>query len=346
MSSPASFSVKLEPAGHQFSAQADTSVLQSALDAELIMPYGCKDGACGACKARVLSGEVDHGRSPANTLPQAERDQGMALMCCARPLSDLTVECREVRRSTDIPVRKLPCRVQSLSKAAPDVMVVSLKLPANDPFRFLAGQYVDFLLPGGRRRSFSLANPPQQSEAIELHIRHVPGGFFTEQVFGTMKERDILRIEGPLGGFYLRESDKPIVFLAGGTGFAPIKSIIEDMIARGIRRPMHLYWGARTLDGLYQHELATRWASDAGIDLHYVPVLSDAPADSWSGRSGLVHQAVIADLPDLSAFEVYACGAPAMIDAARQDFVTQCRLSADAFFADAFTFSADNTQST
>lgn len=332
------YQVTLLPAGHQFPATDDTSVLQSALSAELIMPYGCKDGACGSCKARVLAGSVDHGRSPESTLPAADRDAGLALMCCARPLSDLSIECREVRRTTDIPVRKLPCRVQSLDKAASDVMIVSLKLPANDPFRFMAGQYVDFLLAGGKRRSFSMANAPHDNEAIELHIRHVAGGFFTEQVFGTMKERDILRIEGPLGGFFLRDSNKPIVFLAGGTGFAPIQSIIEDMAHRGIRRPVRLYVGARNREGLYRHERAQQWAASLP-DFQYIPVLSD---EAWDGRSGLVHQAVMTDLPDLSGHEVYACGAPAMIDAARKDFVERCGLPAEAFFSDAFTFAADS----
>jgi CDP-4-dehydro-6-deoxyglucose reductase len=250
-----------------------------------------------------------------------------------------------VRRTTDIPIRKLPCRVQSLTKAADDVIILNVKLPANDPFRFMAGQYVDFLLPGGKRRSFSVANPPHQTEALELHIRLVEGGFFTQQVFSTMKERDILRIEGPLGGFYLHEGDKPIVFLAGGTGFAPIKSIIEDMAQRDIRRPVHFYWGSRDLAGLYQHELAQAWARELP-DFCYVPVISDAQPEDWDGRTGFVHEAVMADHPDLSGFDVYACGAPAMIDAARRDFSARCNLHADAFFADAFTFSADNPQST
>ncbi|MEC5385654.1 CDP-6-deoxy-delta-3,4-glucoseen reductase [Uliginosibacterium sp. H3] len=340
-----SFKVTLQPTGHQFPAATDTTILQAALDAELVIPYGCKDGACGSCKARVISGQIDHGRSPLTTLSADEREKGMGLMCCAHPMSDVEVECREVRRTTDIPIRKLPCRVQSLTKAADDVMVLSVKLPANDPFRFMAGQYIDFLLPGGKRRSFSMANPPHQAEALELHIRNVEGGFFTSQVFSTMKERDILRIEGPLGGFYLHEGDKPIIFLAGGTGFAPIKSIIEDMAQRGIRRPVHLYWGSRDLAGLYQHELAQGWARELA-DFSYVPVISDAQPEGWTGRTGFVHEAVMADHPDLSGFDVYACGAPAMIDAARRDFSLRGNLHADAFFADAFTFSADNTQST
>jgi CDP-4-dehydro-6-deoxyglucose reductase len=340
-----SFKVTLRPTGHQFQAPSDTSILQAALAAELIIPYGCKDGACGSCKARVISGQIDHARSPVTTLTTTERENGMGLMCCARALSDVEVECREVRRTTDIPIRKLPCRVQSLTKAADDVMILSAKLPANDPFRFMAGQYIDFLLTGGRRRSFSIANAPHQAEALELHVRQVEGGFFTGQVFSTMKERDILRIEGPLGGFYLHDGDKPIIFLAGGTGFAPIKSIIEDMNHRGIRRPIHFYWGSRDLAGLYQHELAQEWARTLP-DFKYIPVISDKLPEGWSDRTGFVHEAVMADHPDMSGFDVYACGAPAMIDAARRDFADRCNLHTDAFFADAFTFAADNPEST
>ncbi|MDB5799642.1 MAG: CDP-6-deoxy-delta-3,4-glucoseen reductase [Rhodocyclales bacterium] len=337
-----SFKVTLQPTGHQFPAAADTTILQAALNAELVIPYGCKDGACGSCKARVLVGQIDHGRSPLTTLTATERENGMGLMCCAHAQSDVEVECREVRRTTDIPIRKLPCRVQSLTRAADDVMILDVKLPANDPFRFMAGQYVDFLLVGGKRRSFSIANPPQRSESLELHIRLVENGFFTQQVFSTMKERDILRIEGPLGGFYLHDSGKPLIFLAGGTGFAPIKSIIEDMVARGIRRPIHFYWGSRDLAGLYQHELAQGWAREQP-DFSYIPVISDSTPEGWQGRTGFVHEAVMIDHPDLSGFDVYACGAPAMIDAARRDFSARCELHADAFFADAFTFAADNT---
>lgn len=338
-----SFQVTLQPSGHHFPTEPDSTLLQSALDAELIVPYGCKDGACGSCKAKILSGEVDHGRAPETTLSQTERDAGMALMCCASARSDLSIECRDVRSSHDIPLRKLPTRVISLTKLAHDVMQLNLKLPASEQFRFHAGQYIDFLLADGKRRSFSMASPPHNAEGIELHIRYVSGGFFTEQVFGRMKERDILRIEGPFGSFFLRdESTRPIVFVAGGTGFAPIKSMIEDMAHRGLSRPAVLYWGARDRDGLYLHGLAEKWTRELPW-FKYVPVISDNIPEGWTGRSGFVHEAVMADLPDLSAHEVYACGAPAMIDAARRDFVERCGLPAEAFYADAFTFAADPT---
>jgi CDP-4-dehydro-6-deoxyglucose reductase, E3 len=331
--------ITLQPTGHQFEVASGTTILQAALDAELLVPYGCRDGACGSCKAHVLSGEVDHGRAPLTTLTETDRANGLALLCCAHARSDMAIECRDVRRTTDIPLRKLPCRVQGMTQAAGDVMVLSLKLPANDPFRYLAGQYIDFLLADGRRRSFSIANPPG-AECIELHVRKVDGGFFTAHVFGAMKARDILRFEGPLGSFFLRESAKPIVFLAGGTGFAPIKAIVEEMRARGLRRPATLYWGSRNREGLYMESLARQWSQEIP-DFRFVPVISDdVPAD-WTGRTGFVHQAVLDDLPDLAGHEVYACGAPAMIEAARAAFTAQRGLPADAFFADAFTYSAD-----
>lgn len=336
-----SFQVTLKPSDRQFETNSDTTVLQSALDAELILPYGCRDGACGSCKAKVLSGQIDHGKSPLTTLPESERQAGIALLCCAHARSDLTVECRDVRSAHDIPLRKLPCRVQSIARPADDVIVATLKLPANDTFRFYAGQYIDFLLADGKRRSFSIANAPHTAEALEVHIRRVPGGHFTEHVFSNMKERDIMRFEGPLGGFYLRDSDRPIIFLAGGTGFAPIKSIVEDMIHTGNKRPAVLYWGSRDRAGLYQHELAEQWM-EALPNFRYIPVISDDVPDGWDGRTGFAHRAAMDDIADMTGYQVYACGSPAMIDAARRDFETERGLPDGEFFADAFTFAADN----
>ena len=336
-----SYQITLKPSELQYSADAQTTVLQGALDAGLMLPYGCRDGACGSCKGRVLEGQVDHGRSPESTLPVAERETGFALFCCAKPQSDLVLEVRDVRRITDIPIKKLPCRVQTIERAAEDVIVLTLKLPANDQFRFLAGQYVDFLLAGGKRRSFSIANAPERAGELELHIRLVEGGEFTGHVFNTMKERDILRFEGPLGSFYLRENEKPIVMVAGGTGFAPMKGLVEHMIANETRRPVTLYWGARDRAGLYQYELAAAWAEKLP-GFKFVPVISDNVPEGWNGRTGLVHQAAMADFPDMSGVQAYVCGAPVMVDAARADFTSRCGLPQDEFFADSFTFSADS----
>ncbi|MCL2657052.1 MAG: CDP-6-deoxy-delta-3,4-glucoseen reductase [Betaproteobacteria bacterium] len=336
-----SYQITLQPSGLQYSAESSATVLQSALDAGLMLPYGCRNGACGACKGRIVAGLVDHASTPETTLPPEEREAGMALFCCAKPLSDLVLEVRDVRRITDIPIKKMPCRVQSIEHRAPDVIVLTLKLPTNDAFRFLAGQYIDFLLADGKRRSFSIANAPEKTDAMELHIRLVPGGQFTEHVFNGLKERDILRFEGPLGSFYLRESKKPIVMIAGGTGFAPIKSLVEHMIATDAQRPVTLYWGARERAGLYLYELAQAWES-ALPSLKFVPVISDNVPVDWNGRTGLVHRAALADFPDMSGVQVYVCGAPAMVDAARAEFTQKCALPESEFFADSFTFSGDS----
>ena len=337
-----SFQVTLQPSGLGFSADADETILEAALEAGLLLPYSCRDGACGVCKSRIIAGEVDLGRFAETTLTDADRAAGMALLCCAQPRSDLNIEVRQVSRAGDIPVKKLPCRVQKLERVADDVIILQLKLPASEKFQFVAGQYIDFLLADGKRRSFSIANAPTGADFLELHIRHVPGGLFTTHVFDKLKEKDILRFEGPLGGFRLDESSKrPVVLLAGGTGFAPIKSIVEHAIAAGIQRPMTLYWGSRNRAGLYQYDVAKGWEARLP-GFRFVPVLSDSPADEgWTGRTGLAHAALMADLPDLSGHEIYACGSPAMIDSARADLVRQCGLPADAFHADAFSFSND-----
>jgi CDP-4-dehydro-6-deoxyglucose reductase len=336
------FKITIEPSHHGYACAAGTTLLNAALEAGFNLPYGCRNGACGACKGRVLSGRVDYGQHQESALSAEDKRQGYALFCCARPMSDVVIECREVGAVKDIPVRTLPCRVEKMERAAPDVMILHLRLPANERLQFLAGQYIDILLKGGGRRSFSLANAPHDDELLQLHVRLVPDGRFTGHVFGQMKPRDILRFEGPHGNFFLREdSAKPIVLVAGGTGFAPIKSLIEHAFYEHCGRPMVLYWGVRTKTDLYLPQLPLSWAA-SHPNFRYIPVLSEPrPEDGWQGRTGLVHRAVMADYPDLSEYQVYACGAPAMIDAARQDLTQVCKLPADEFFADAFTFTAD-----
>jgi CDP-4-dehydro-6-deoxyglucose reductase len=232
--------------------------------------------------------------------------------------------------------------VQKLERLSEDAMLLQLKLPANEKLVFLAGQYIEFLLKDGGRRSFSMANPPHDAELIQLHVRHVAGGQFTDHVFNKMKERDILRCEGPMGTFFLREeSDKPVVFVASGTGFAPIKAVIEHMFHKGISRPMALYWGGRRPGDLYMNELATAWAA-AHPGFKYVPVISEAkPEDNWTGKTGFVHRAAMQDFPDLSGHQVYACGVPIMVDSAKRDFIAQCKLPEEEFYADTFTTQAD-----
>lgn len=337
-------SVTIQPSGHQFQVEDGEAVLAAALRQGFVLPYGCKNGACGSCKAKILSGTVDYGVVQQKALTDEEKAQGKALLCQAKPLGDLVIEARTIGAAKDIPVKTLPCRVQKLARVTEDVMLLGLKLPANERLQFLAGQYLEFLLKDGTRRSFSMGNAPHDDELIQLHVRHVPGGQFTDHVFGRMKERDILRFEGPHGTFFLREdSAKPIVLVASGTGFAPIKSIIEHALKNEISRPMALYWGGRRPKDLYLHALAEGWAAQG--KLRYVPVISDGlPEDAWSGRTGFVHRAVMEDFPDLSQHQVYACGVPIMVDSARRDFIAQCRLPEDEFHADSFTTQADTAQ--
>jgi CDP-4-dehydro-6-deoxyglucose reductase len=339
------FQITVQPSGHQFNCEPDETVLAAALRAGVGLPYGCKNGACGSCKGKLVSGTVQHHAHQQRALPPEEEAAGVALLCCATANADLVIDVREVAGSSDFPIKKMPSRVSRIERLAPDVVAITLQLPANERLQYRAGQYIEFMLAGGKRRAYSIASAPAPDAPITLHIRHMQGGLFTDQVFGTLKERDILRFEGPLGTFFVREdSDKPIVLLASGTGFAPVKAIVEQMIAQGSSRQMTLYWGARRPQDLYMDALCRQWARDLP-NLRYVPVVSDAqPDDQWQGRTGFVHCAVVDDLPDLSGHQVYACGAPVMVDAAKRDFVKLCQLPSDEFYADAFTTEADLAQ--
>lgn len=341
-----SFQVTLTPSQHQFNVEAGQTVLDAALAAGIVLPYSCRSGACSTCKGKVVSGEYDAGPYPAQILAPEEMAAGLTLLCQARPSSDMVIESNEVRLASDIQIRKLPSRVQAIERMGSDVAVLKLQLPASEQFRYYAGQYIELILKEGRRRSYSMATAPHAGSPLELHIRHMPGGYFTDHVFGAgatqMKEREILRIEGPFGSFFLREdSAKPVVLLASGTGFAPIKAIVEHLVHKEIKRPVRLYWGGRRPGDLYMDALAASWAASLP-GFQYIPVVSDAlPEDNWQGRTGFVHEAVMHDLPDLSGFQVYACGAPPMVEAARREFEAQCGLPAEEFFADAFTSEAD-----
>jgi CDP-4-dehydro-6-deoxyglucose reductase, E3 len=340
-----SFRVTLEPSQRSFDVRRDETVLAAGIRDGIGLPYGCRDGACGSCKSKLLSGRVVHGTHQAKALTEPEEAAGLILTCCALPQTDLVVQARSVPGAGEHPVVKLPCRVLAQDRLAPDVMRLRLQLPANQAFQYRAGQYVEFILPDGLRRAYSMANAPSRlgsPPSIELHLRHLPGGRFTDQVFSSMKLKDILRLEGPFGSFFLREDNpQPTVLLASGTGFAPIKAIIERMMESGPRGPVTLYWGCRSRADLYLDDWV-REAQAALPGLAYVPVLSEPrPEDAWQGRRGLVHEAVMADLPDLSGHQVYACGVPVMVDAAQRDFVQRCGLPQEQFFADAFTSEAD-----
>lgn len=333
-----SFRITIKPSNRSFTAEPGEGVLEAAMRNGITLPYGCRNGACGACKGKILEGEVDYGQYAAHMLADFEKKNGYALFCQAKPLTDLTIEAREIGAAGELPIKKLPCRVQRIDRPSHDVAVLSLSLPANERLQFLAGQYLEIIMRDGKRRAYSMGNAPEDDSHIELHVRNMANGAFTDYVFNKMKERDILRFEGPLGTFFLREdSDKPIVFLASGTGFAPIKSILEHAFHIGVQRQMVLYWGARTRADLYLLDLPLKWQAEHD-NFSFVPVLSDSPPeDGWTGRTGLVHQAVMQDFPDLSAYQVYACGVPIMVESAHRDFIAKCRLPEDEFFSDAFT---------
>ena len=314
-----SMNVSILPSGRSFTAEPGEPLLAAAIRQGIGLPYGCKDGACGSCKCRKLEGTVVHGAHQTKALSADEEAAGFILTCCGMAETDVVIESRQVTDESAFPIRKMPARVSSLRRLSPDVMGVRLQLPASDVMKYHAGQYVEFLLAGGDRRAYSMANAPHtqlEAPGIELHIRHTPGGKFTDHVFGAMKERDILRIEGPYGSFFLREdSTKPLVLLASGTGFAPADLYENNWVLAKVAEMPHL---------------------------QYVPVVSNAlPEDNWTGRSGFVHQAVLQDFADLSGHQVYACGAPVVVESARHDYTALAGLPADEVFADSFTSEAD-----
>src|SRR5574343_1008496 len=333
--------VKVLPSGHSFAMEAHETILEAALRQSVGLPYGCRDGACGACKGKGVEGEVEHGGALDKALSAADRAQGMALFCCAKPKGDLTIEAREVAGVGDIQIKTLPCRVEKIDKIH-DVAVLKLKLPVSERLQFKAGQYIDILMKDGKKRSFSIAHAPHDDAFLELHIRHQPGGSFSDYVFTQMKEREIMRFKRPLGTFFLREdSDKPIIMVASGTGFAPIKGIIEHAIHQGITRPIVFYWGARTPADLYMAEMAGQWQAQHA-NITFIPVVSDAlPEHNWPGRTGFVQQAVLDDFASLAGYQVYACGAPVMVEAAHNSFTAERGLPLDEFFSDAFFLSKD-----
>jgi CDP-4-dehydro-6-deoxyglucose reductase len=339
-----SFTVTVQPSGRVFSVDRDEPILSAAIRQGVGLPYGCKDGACGSCKSRLLEGRVIHGVHQAKALSAEEEAAGWILTCQAAAQTDVVVEARTVPGAGEFPIRKMPTRVTSIGRPAPDIAILQMQLPANDRLQYHPGQYVEFILRDGARRSYSMANAPhtqQDKPGIELHLRHLPGGKFTDHVFTAMKEKDILRMEGPFGSFFLRESDKPMILLASGTGFAPIKAIIEHLQFTKSERRAELYWGCRGRADLYLHDWALQAAASMP-NLVYIPVLSEPrPEDAWTGRTGLVHQAVMHDHASLLNHQVYACGVPVMVESAKRDFVMKSGLPDDEFYADSFTSEAD-----
>ena len=313
------------------------TLLDAGLRASIALPYECRSGGCGVCKATMIGGEVEMSGYQPSALSEEERRAGRILLCCARALSDVEFEYEENAAARGTRVDTYEARVERLERLAHDVMLVGLRLPEGRRIDFEAGQYLNVVLEDGARRSYSFTTPSGSTDLVELHVRLMPGGRFTTHVFETMKVGDRLTFEGPVGSFVLHEpSDKPLIFVAGATGFAPVKSLLEQAFRMGIERPLYLYWGVRRRRDLYLTELPQQWAREHP-NFHFVPVLSDAaPEDEWAGRTGLVHEAILADFPDLSGFSVYACGSVRMVEAARPAFVAQ-GLHEDACYSDAFT---------
>jgi CDP-4-dehydro-6-deoxyglucose reductase, E3 len=333
------YTVTLQSSGKRFAVEPGESVLDAARRAGLALPYSCLSGVCGSCKATLISGECHYPRNPPSALNAAEVAHHQVLLCQAVPLSDLLIGAREVASVADIPRRVMAFKLVAKDLLAPDVMRLVLQPPRGERFARLAGQYLDVLLPGGRRRAFSIANAPHTGAEIELHVRHVAGGDFTHRVFTALDIGNVLRAEGPLGTFVPREdSERPMIFVAGGTGFAPIKAQIEHFLSLGTRREIALYWGARTAQDLYLRALPEHWAQ-AHSRLTFVPVISDDAADATS-RTGLVHEAVLEDHSDLSAYDVYMSGPPALIDAGRRSFV-DAGLADEHLYYDSFDYAPD-----
>ena len=342
------YQITIQPDNISFNiSNPEETILQAALRNGFVVPYGCKNGACGSCKASIVNGEVDYGTYQKRALSEGEKNNNHLLLCTAIPITNVTIKANLISMNNTNVSKKLPCRVEQIKKVASDVALVKLKLPANEKFDFLPGQYIDILLKDGKRRSYSMANAPNEKNIIELHIKHTPGGAFTDSIFSEdkstnhIKEKDILRLEGPLGTFYLRNDLDNLIFLASGTGIAPIKAIFEQLINTNFSKKIQLYWGVRKPQDLYIHDLVRSWATQLN-DFTYVPVISEAGIeDNWNGRTGFVHNAVIKDFPNLKDYKIYACGAPIMINAALKDFVNLCNLPKENFYSDAFTTAAD-----
>jgi CDP-4-dehydro-6-deoxyglucose reductase len=333
-----SYQALTDPGGHRFEVSPDETLLEAALRQGIRLPYGCRDGRCGSCAAKLLSGHVSYPSGQMEALEGEPPD--VCLTCQAVPAGDILLHVAEIQTAGDVEVRVLPCRVVEKQQLNHDVVRLYVKLPENQRLHFLAGQYLDFMLRDGRRRAFSIANPPHDDRLLELHIRHVPGGKFTQYVFDSVKDRTIMRIRAPLGTFILREdSERRMIFMGGGTGFAPIKSMIEHAFHVGIERPMHLYWGVRSRRDLYLPKIPEQWVQ-AHRNLTYTPVLSEPDLD-WEGRTGFVHEAVIQDHPDMSGFDVYMSGPPEMVHAGRLAFEAR-GLDIANMFSDAFEYAADS----
>jgi CDP-4-dehydro-6-deoxyglucose reductase, E3 len=334
--------VSLSKSDRSFSVAPDQSVLDAALNAGLNLPHSCKGGNCGACRARLLGGEITYPNGRPLGLSDAEVGEGFILLCQARARNDLTVETFELSNSDEAIIKRLPGRIERADVLSHDVLAVFLRLPAAESFRFEPGQYIDILLSGGRRRSFSIASPPHDSRLLELHVRRVPGGEFTEKLFSGNARNSLLTLEGPLGRFiYRHETDAPMLLVGGGTGLAPLKSMLRHVIENALDRQMILYWGVQSEPDLYAHDELEQLARRVP-NFRYEAVLS-TPGPTWAGRRGWVHEAVLRDIDALDRYDIYASGPPAMIAALRHDFVRR-RADPERLFFDSFDYAPDTLE--
>jgi len=315
----------------EFSVSDNESILQSAINSNVYLEHSCINGNCGSCKVKIIKGTVNTLKS--NGLSESEIEEGYVLACCAKATSDLELIANYYPELSTVKRMIQPCKVAELDFPANDVAILKLKLPPTANFKFLAGQFIDLMIKGDKR-SYSIANIAETYNGIELHIRKVNNGLFSDYIFNELKLNQLLRIDGPIGSFFVRDGNAPIIFLAGGTGFAPIKAMVEKLITNKVNRKIYIYWGVSKVAGFYS-EVADGWQSQYS-NIIYTPVLSGD--EVYSGKKGLVHQAVLNDFSDLSKYEVYACGSSMMIDAARNDFVTN-GLNPENFYSDAFVAS-------
>jgi len=309
--------VRVLPSGREFQATVNEPVLSAALRQHLNLPHSCKGGSCGTCRVKLVSGRIAYPYGRPRGISAEEEADGHALICQARALEDLVIGIREIHHVTDVEIKSLPSRIEKMCALAPDVMGLWLRLPAIESFTWQCGQYVDVMLPGERRRSFSLANPPHDSALLELHVRRAPGGEFSEQVFTMLKEGSLLRIEGPLGQFVYRPGARPLLLIGGGTGYAPLKAMIRQVLETEASREVTLFWGARTKTDLYEDN----WVRDLAAKhtrFRYMAALSEEQAGERY-ESGLIHEAVIRRVAGLAGFDIYAAGPPALIDAVRTE---------------------------
>lgn len=320
-----SYKIELQPSGIYFDAATNASILDSALNANIHLEHSCKNGECGLCVAELITGStVDEQGN--------EYSFGNILTCCTKPQTDLKLAANYYPELADIKQQIIPGKVDQILLIAEDIAVIKLRFPPSAKFNYLPGQYINITYKG-IKRSYSIANAQSVTAGIELHIRRVPNGRFSDLLFNDIKKDALIRIEGPIGTFFVRDNDRPIIFLAGGTGFAPIKAMVEELLANKCKRNLYIYWGMPSAEALYS-DIAEQWAN-SNDNVYYTPVVS-VEVENWPGRTGFVHHAVLADFADLSIFDIYACGSPLMIESAKKDFLMQ-GLNAKNFYSDAFT---------